>query len=738
MEARRQGVSLKVKLVGLSIGITFLLGAASLGVLRYISNTQEEVQLNSFEAYARNLSDAIGAQFFERYGDVQAFSINPSIRAANRQTIVDTLNTYVALYAIYDLVMVVDSKGRLVAVNSKGADGKEINVNPLYSKDFSDAPWVKAVLSGQFTEDKDKAFSGTYVEDVQMDPWVSQVYGGNRLGSAFSAAIKDAAGNVIGAISNRAGSRWFEVVFKELYSGLRKSGFPHAELMLLGKDGTLLFEYTSDPSQDKLRDSIYNWEKLLKFNVAQSGNKAAQKLLAGRGGAKLTPNTRSKEMQIQGYAPVSGGKFIDKIGWSVIVRDSASEAFAKVNQAKAIFYGVFAVIVLMASFVAYVFSTSLSRRLAALAESLSRGSSDVFSAAAQISSSSLELSDAASEQAAAIQQTAASIDQVSAMVKKSADNATQSQKVSQDSRDAAERGQRSVQEMIQAINDISQSNSVIMSQVEDGNRQISEIVKVISEIENKTKVINDIVFQTKLLSFNASVEAARAGEHGKGFAVVAEEVGNLAQMSGNAAKEISSMLESSIQKVEGIVNETKSKVERLVVESKVKVETGTQVANRCGEALTNILSTVQDVDSMVGEIASASNEQAQGVSEINKAMNQLDQVTQKNTGVAQKAATSSEQLKSQSQDLTRMVKDLFFLINGNEGNSVNAIAESNMERRDVVKVVSIATRRERAQVPESKVSMANVAAPSRMVVGSIESSSASQFPSKDDPRFEEV
>jgi methyl-accepting chemotaxis protein len=85
------------------------------------------------------------------------------------------------------------------------------------------------------------------------------------------------------------------------------------------------------------------------------------------------------------------------------------------------------------------------------------------------------------------------------------------------------------------------------------NDEISSIVKVIAEIGDKTKVINDIVFQTKLLSFNASVEAARAGEQGKGFAVVAEEVGNLATMSGKAAEEISSMLGDSMGKVELIV-----------------------------------------------------------------------------------------------------------------------------------------------------------------------------------------
>jgi hypothetical protein len=95
-----------------------------------------------------------------------------------------------------------------------------------------------------------------------------------------------------------------------------------------------------------------------------------------------------------------------------------------------------------------------------------------------------------------------------------------------------------------AIMEIQETNKKLVDDVLEGNRKISEIVELVKEIGNKTKVINDIVFQTKLLSFNASVEAARAGEHGKGFAVVAEEVGNLASMSGQASKEISALLEN--------------------------------------------------------------------------------------------------------------------------------------------------------------------------------------------------
>ena len=282
MNSQKKSMSLKVKLIALSVGITFVLGASSMGVLRHIASTQETSQFNSFEAYARSLNDAIGAQFFERYGDVQAFSINPSIRASNRQTIVDALNTYSVMYAIYDLIMVVDAKGRLVAVNSKGPDGKDISSQQLYNKNYSDAPWFKASMAGFCTDDKDKGYSGSYIEDVQVDPWVSLAFGGNRLGNSFSTAIKDPKGNTIGVITNRAGSRWFEVAFKELYAGLKKSGYPHSKAMLVGKDGTLLFQYSSDPLAQKLDDPKYDWNELLKLNLVTSGDAAAKEVTAGR------------------------------------------------------------------------------------------------------------------------------------------------------------------------------------------------------------------------------------------------------------------------------------------------------------------------------------------------------------------------------------------------------------------------------------------------------------------------
>ena len=176
--------------------------------------------------------------------------------------------------------------------------------------------------------------------------------------------------------------------------------------------------------------------------------------------------------------------------------------------------------------------------------------------------------------------------------------------------------------------------------------------------------INDIVFQTRLLSFNASVEAARAGEHGKGFAVVAEEVGNLALMSGNAAKEITQMLESSTQRVQGLVQETKTRVEQLVAVGREKVKAGTQTAAHCQSILDEIVRSSSSLKLSVDEIATASKEQAQGVHEITQAMAQLDQVTQQNTQSAEQSAAATDRLNSQADLLRKTVETLLGMVVG--------------------------------------------------------------------------
>ncbi|MDO9181016.1 MAG: methyl-accepting chemotaxis protein, partial [Bacteriovorax sp.] len=301
--------------------------------------------------------------------------------------------------------------------------------------------------------------------------------------------------------------------------------------------------------------------------------------------------------------------------------------------------------------VAFMFATKLSKTISKIVANLEGSAGNVAAAATQIASTSEELSQATTEQAASLQETSSSIEEISSMINANTVSAKNSATSSGISLVNAEKGKVVVTQMISAIEEINTSNNNIRMQVDVSNTEIEEIVRLIIEIGNKTKVINDIVFQTKLLSFNASVEAARAGENGRGFAVVAEEVGKLAAMSGAAAIEISTMLNNSVIKVEAIVKNSKEKVGKLITEGKINIDTGIRIANECGAVLNEIVASVASVSNSVSEISTASQEQAQGVQEITKAIAQLDQVTQENTANSAESANAAEALSQQAETL---------------------------------------------------------------------------------------
>jgi len=304
------------------------------------------------------------------------------------------------------------------------------------------------------------------------------------------------------------------------------------------------------------------------------------------------------------------------------------------------------------------------RAIDEVAKNLEKSTQQTSAMAEKLSSTSKNLSESTTQQASSIESTASSLEEITQMIAKASDSADSTAKTSTESQQKAEEGREAVEQMLTSINEISQSNDAFMMQVTDSNQQMADIVNVIQEIANKTKVINEIVFQTKLLSFNASVEAARAGEHGKGFSVVAQEVGSLAQMSGNAAKNISDLLQESIIKVEKIVNDTRSRVEVLVDQGKEKLETGVNVANQCSNLLNEIVKNVNEVSELAKDISVASKEQSQGVGAINKSMSQLDVVTQKNATTGEEAAGAAEELSSQAEALQNSVNDLLMTIHG--------------------------------------------------------------------------
>lgn len=313
---------------------------------------------------------------------------------------------------------------------------------------------------------------------------------------------------------------------------------------------------------------------------------------------------------------------------------------------------------------AFIMLRAISTAISGIIADLNANSSQVALAAQQIATSSRGLSQMTVQQARSLAKTAEHVREIKDTVKKNAEAATKACELSLFSESAAQKGKTVVRQMISAITEINDANQNIQSQIADSNKKIAEIVDVIAEIGRKTKVINDIVYQTKLLSFNASVEAARAREHGRGFGIVAEEVRNLAQMSGKAAREITLLLDEGVQKVEGIVHETRSRVENLAQEAGSKVEAGTRIANQCSQVLDEIVKNVTSVNQMALDISNSSDEQAQGVEEVFKAVGHIDEVTQDGALVAVDTAKVGEELSRQAKALRKVVGELVRTVRG--------------------------------------------------------------------------
>ncbi len=240
------------------------------------------------------------------------------------------------------------------------------------------------------------------------------------------------------------------------------------------------------------------------------------------------------------------------------------------------------------------------------------GAQNLSQAVQEIASGNETLSQRTSEQASSLEEVASTIEEATASIRQNAENSVAANKIAVNSSHMAEDGGRVVGDAVAAINDVSQFS-----------KKIGEIISV----------INEIAFQTNLLALNAAVEAARAGEQGRGFAVVAGEVRNLAQRAASSSKEINQLIQVSME----------------------KVSLGTDLANKSGEALKEIIQSVKSVGQMVEEISAASEEQKRGIDQINIAISELDTMTQQNAALVEETASAGEEMANQSQEFILMM-----------------------------------------------------------------------------------
>ena len=254
----------------------------------------------------------------------------------------------------------------------------------------------------------------------------------------------------------------------------------------------------------------------------------------------------------------------------------------------------------------------MQTNLAQLVNQVRSMAEHVASASSQIAQGNEDLAVRTDTQAQSLQSAAASIEEMSASVQQNADHAQAANQLASNASGVAEQGGQQVQQVVSTMNGIAQASQ---------------------KIADSIGVIDGIAFQTNILALNAAVEAARAGEAGRGFAVVASEVRSLAGRSADAAKEIKTLIMSSVE----------------------RVEHGATLVNQAGSTMQDVVSSIRKVNQIVGDISLATREQREGMDIVSGSVSSLDQSTQQNAALVEESAAAAASLSEMAQQLVQMV-----------------------------------------------------------------------------------
>jgi len=255
---------------------------------------------------------------------------------------------------------------------------------------------------------------------------------------------------------------------------------------------------------------------------------------------------------------------------------------------------------------------SMQQQMRGVISGIRQSADSIGVASAEVATGNLDLSQRTEQTSSNLQQTASAMEQLTSTVKQTADSARTANQLASSAATVAAKGGDVVAQVVSTMNEINTSS-----------KKIADIIGT----------IDGIAFQTNILALNAAVEAARAGEQGRGFAVVASEVRSLAQRSAEAAREIKSLIGSSVE----------------------KVESGSRLVADAGSTMNEIVTSVQRVSDVISEITAATSEQSSGIGSVNQSVAELDQMTQQNAALVEEGAAAAASLKDQAGQLVQAV-----------------------------------------------------------------------------------
>lgn len=491
--ARRFGLRTKLVVVLVLVGVMpfALVGWEAVQRVREADLTSARSEV---EAAAVSAGELIDRNLFERYGDAQAFAVSPAVRRSPAAA-AEVADALMGLYGVYDLMVVTDAAGVVVAVNSVDHTGRPVSTGDVLGRDLSSAPWYVAMRDGNGT-------AGTYVEPPIRSGLVDEVYGDNRMTLPFTAAIAGPDGDFAGVWHNEAS---FDRVVGDIAAAtqqdLRSSGTSTADVEVIAGS-----EVLADEGSDR-DDGIHALPDGIEPVLGASGY--------------FTERDLEGQTLLTGYAVTDGALGFPGYGWTIFISQEHAAVMAGADDLRRALLMIGVLLTAAIATVSYVLARRLAKpmghavgmalgaagELKAVADGLMSSSQDVSQRASDIAVSTEQLNTGISVIAAAVEELNGSFAEV-------ARNATEASSFAEEAVAVAERSSETVTEL---------------------GRSSEAIDRVLG-------IIRSLAEQTNMLALNASIEASRAGLAGRGFAVVAESVKELAEGTARATHEIGDLV----------------------------------------------------------------------------------------------------------------------------------------------------------------------------------------------------
>ncbi len=635
----------KLLLTSLSLGI---LPLAFVGWISFEKSSEDLLRENGkgLQVIAETMALRVDRNLSDRLREVQTFAYHPGALGSGEEA-TKVLNHFMHGAVVYDLMVLADASGKIVAANTMDHAGNTVSTQSLVGRSVQGEEWFEKCLSGNV------GAVGAYAGDLAEDKLVAEVLNQRGLALNFSAPVYDAAGKVVRVWSTRAS--WGRLVgaIGERTRALGLHHGNHWSIQIISKDGLLLDD--ADPGA------------LLKFNLKESGLKAAAQVLSGVSGYDMEPNTRTKLLQVNGYAPCRGFGDFPGFRWGVLVRQDAHESTAIAHHLRNYTAGISAIVAVLIAVVSWFVARGIADPLGEACRVLELVAHGDLTPRLQV-----ESEDEVGRMAASINKTLESLSQVmrsidqrahtlagsatelsslSSQLSGNADDTSAKAGVASVAGEEVSANVRSVsvatEEMASCIRDVAKSTDEVTRVASDAVREAEAAQAIVERLGSSSEeigevigVITGIAAQTNLLALNATIEAARAGEAGKGFAVVASEVKELAKGTASATDEIGGKINTLQADSRGVV-EALSRIHSTI--------------HRISEFQHSIASAIQQQTTATDEISRNISEASTGASEISRNVSELAATSKHTRAGAGEVKTSSSEVAKLGAELSQLV-----------------------------------------------------------------------------------